>query len=226
MRRYRQIGIGFAYQILRVWCSEMSGWDVCRCCTDPGYVFLFWSSLCLLLTSFSAKTQSWCSPFSSSQCHDSLGDVFFEMDTNVWNLYPEGPLGSSLWQRRKYYRVEEAIRLPGSGGHIWPRVDLQSGDGSLPLSSFRRRDHVFIFHMTTCLDGWQAIPGKGKRAWYCGRLLQARLLGAGCMCRQHTASGEMNSVLPGKLRACLFPLLLFLFARTVKKPGLGLSLNF
>lgn len=147
---------------------------------------------------------------------------FFEMDTNVWNVYPERPLGSSLWQRRKYYRVEEAIRLPGSGGHIWPRVDLQSGDGSLPLSSFRRRDHVFIFHMTT----WQAIPGKGKRAWCWERLLQARLLAAGCVCRQHAASGEMNSILPGKLRACLFPLLLFLFARTVKKPGLGLSLNF
>lgn len=51
---------------------------------------------------------------------------------------------------------------------------LQSRDDSLPLSTFRRREHAFIFHMTTSLHGWQAITGKGKRTRCWVRWLQAK----------------------------------------------------
>jgi hypothetical protein len=146
----------------------MLGWDVCHCCTGPEYVIRF-GVHCGILTSFSAKRQCWCFLFSSTQFCNSHGDLFLKWIWMCGMFIQKG-----LWdpvcgkEGRKYYRAGGAIELPWSDGHIQPSVDLQSRAGSLSLSSFSWRDHVFIFHMTTCLDGGRAVPGKGKRAWCWG----------------------------------------------------------
>lgn len=50
-----------------------------------------------------------------------------------------------------------------------------------------------------------------------GRLLQARLLAAGCVCRQRTASGEMSSILPGNLRGLSASTPSFSFCKSSEK---------